>query len=146
MKAAVLHEIGQPFRIEDVPVPEIGAEDVLIETRSCGICRTDLHIQDGLAYVPSLPHVPGHEPAGVVSAVGERVQGISVGDRRPTRAATMRVALTPRQTYIHERGEFRNHGPSISPGILDCLPPLMASSASSHSGWPCFCQGSFSWG
>ena len=72
MKAAVLHEIGKPFQIEDVPVPEIDPDEVLIETRSCGICRTDLHIQDGLAYVPSLPHVPDHEPAGVVAKVIEQ--------------------------------------------------------------------------
>ena len=58
----------------------------------------------------------------------EKLQDLKRELPRPTRAATMRVALTPRQTYIHERGEFRNHGPSISPGILDCLPPLMASS------------------
>ena len=68
MKAAVLKEIGKPFAIADVPAPQIGPDEVLIETRTCGICRTDLHIQDGLAYVPQLPHVPGHEPAGVVAA------------------------------------------------------------------------------
>ena len=81
MKAAVLHEIGQPFRIEESPLPKIGPDEVLIETRSCGICRTDIHIQDGLAYVPTLPQVIGHEPSGVVSAVGERVQGFRAGDR-----------------------------------------------------------------
>ncbi|MBM3845431.1 MAG: zinc-binding dehydrogenase [Verrucomicrobia bacterium] len=81
MKAAVLHAIRTPFRIEEVPVPTLGPDDVLVETHTCGICRTDLHIQDGLAYVPRLPHVPGHEPAGVVAAVGERVEGIRVGQR-----------------------------------------------------------------
>ena len=55
---------GEPLAIEEMPVPEIGPDEVLVETRTCGICRTDLHIQDGLAYVPSLPHIPGHEPAG----------------------------------------------------------------------------------
>ncbi len=81
MKAAVLKEIGKPFAIEDVPVPRIGADEVLVETRTCGICRTDLHIQDGLAYVPNLPHIPGHEPAGVVAAVGKNVGHIKVGQR-----------------------------------------------------------------
>ena len=53
MKAAVLYEINKPFQIEDVPTPEPGPGEVLIETRTCGICRTDIHIQDGLAYVPA---------------------------------------------------------------------------------------------
>jgi len=81
MKAAVLPAIGQPLEICDVPLPTLGPEDVLVETHTCGICRTDIHIQDGLAYVPELPHVPGHEPAGVVAEVGERVHDIKVGQR-----------------------------------------------------------------
>ena len=81
MKAAVLRQLKQPLVIEDVHVPEIGPDDVLVETHSCGICRTDLHIQDGLAYVPSLPHIPGHEPAGVVTAIGSRVRNVQVGQR-----------------------------------------------------------------
>jgi D-arabinose 1-dehydrogenase-like Zn-dependent alcohol dehydrogenase len=81
MKAGVLHHLGKPFMIEDVPVPQIGPDEVLVETRTCGICRTDLHIQDGLAYVPALPHIPGHEPAGVVVEVGNEVQTVVVGQR-----------------------------------------------------------------
>ena len=81
MKAAVLDKIGAPFRIEDVPVPKIAPDEVLVETRTCGNCRTDIHIQDGLAYIPDFPLVPGHEPAGVVAAVGELAEGIKVGQR-----------------------------------------------------------------
>ncbi len=81
MKAAVLRSIGQPFAVEDVPDPIIGPDEVLVATRTCGICRTDLHIQDGLAYVPGLPHVPGHEPAGVIADVGRDVDGFQVGQR-----------------------------------------------------------------
>ncbi|MBI3840102.1 MAG: alcohol dehydrogenase catalytic domain-containing protein [Planctomycetia bacterium] len=81
MKAAVLRQLKQSLVIEDVPVPEIGPDEVLVETHSCGICRTDLHIQDGLAYVPGLPHIPGHEPAGLVAAIGSRVGNIQVGQR-----------------------------------------------------------------
>jgi len=81
MKAAILKEIGAPLEIGDVAQPTIGPEEVLIETHSYGICRTDVHIQDGLAYVPSLPLVPGHEPAGVVAEVGSRVKGIEPGQR-----------------------------------------------------------------
>jgi D-arabinose 1-dehydrogenase-like Zn-dependent alcohol dehydrogenase len=81
MRAAVLPAIGRPLEIREIPRPEIGPDEVLIETHACGICRTDVHIQDGLAYVPSLPHVPGHEPAGVVVEVGKRVNSVILGQR-----------------------------------------------------------------
>jgi propanol-preferring alcohol dehydrogenase len=81
MKAAVLHEVGEPLLIEDVPKPEIGPEEVLVKTMTCGLCRTDLHICEGVAYVPRLPHIPGHEPSGVVASVGDAVTGLSIGER-----------------------------------------------------------------
>src|SRR4029077_19438709 len=80
-KAAVLVRVGEPLVIQDVPVPEIGPDEVLIETHACGVCRTDLHIQDGLAYVPSLPHIPGHEPAGAIVEYGRDVTGLRAGPR-----------------------------------------------------------------
>lgn len=81
MKAALLTEIGKPFTIVDVPKPTIGPDEVLIATQTCGICRTDVHIQEGLAYVPALPHIPGHEPAGIVAAVGANVRDFVPGQR-----------------------------------------------------------------
>jgi propanol-preferring alcohol dehydrogenase len=81
MKAACLDAIGKPLSVRDAPMPVIGPQEVLIETRTCGICRTDVHIQDGLAYVPRLPHIPGHEPAGVVCEVGKDVANVQIGDR-----------------------------------------------------------------
>jgi len=77
----VLHRIGEPLVIEEMPVPEIGPDEVLVQTHTCGVCRTDLHIQDGLAYVPGLPHIPGHEPAGAIVAVGRDVAGLKPGQR-----------------------------------------------------------------
>jgi D-arabinose 1-dehydrogenase-like Zn-dependent alcohol dehydrogenase len=79
VRAAVLKELGKPLCVEDVAEPVLAPHEVLVETRACGICRTDLHIQDGLAYVPSLPHIPGHEPAGIVVAVGSEVETPKVG-------------------------------------------------------------------
>jgi D-arabinose 1-dehydrogenase-like Zn-dependent alcohol dehydrogenase len=76
-----MRSIGAPLSIEDVPVPEIGPDEVLVETRTSGICGTDLHILSGHGYVPSLPHILGHEPAGLVAAVGGRVTGFRLGDR-----------------------------------------------------------------
>lgn len=81
MKAAVMRATRQPLTIEDVPRPAPGPGEVLVETRSCGICGTDLHILEGHGYVPPLPHILGHEPAGVVESVGAGVTRIKPGDR-----------------------------------------------------------------
>ncbi len=81
MRAAVLRALGERLAIEEVPKPAPGPGEVLVETRACGLCGTDLHICDGLAYVPRLPHIPGHEPAGVVADVGAGVTGLHAGDR-----------------------------------------------------------------
>lgn len=81
MKAAVLHKIGEALRMEDVPAPKAGPDEVLIRTKACGICGTDLHIRDGWGYTPELPFIMGHEPAGVVVEVGERVTRFKPGDR-----------------------------------------------------------------
>jgi propanol-preferring alcohol dehydrogenase len=65
----------------DVPVPEPGAEQVLIRVRACAVCRTDLHIMDGELKEPKLPLVLGHQIVGDVVEVGERVERFSEGDR-----------------------------------------------------------------
>lgn len=81
MKAAVLHAAHQPLTIEQVADPQIGPADVLVRTKACGICGTDVHIQDGWGYTPNLPFVMGHEPSGVVEAVGSDVTQFHIGDR-----------------------------------------------------------------
>jgi 2-desacetyl-2-hydroxyethyl bacteriochlorophyllide A dehydrogenase len=80
MKAAVMREVGKPLTVTSVPVPEISDDEVLVQTKFCGICGTDLHILEGFGYVPKLPHIPGHEPSGVVSKVGKNVKGLAAGD------------------------------------------------------------------
>ncbi len=81
MKAAVLKELNRPLSIERVPVPELGYGEVLVRTQACGICGTDLHIIDGTGYKPKLPHILGHEPAGVVANIGQGVTRFKTGDR-----------------------------------------------------------------
>ena len=81
MKAAILKEIGRPIAIEDVPIPKPADNEILVETKACGICGTDLHMVAGWGYMPHLPFIMGHEPAGVVSELGAKAQGFAVGDR-----------------------------------------------------------------
>ena len=81
MKAAVLKELRRPLVVEevDLPVPRHG--EVLVKTMACGICGTDLHIWEGTGYKPKLPHILGHEPAGVVAALGEGSTRLKEGTR-----------------------------------------------------------------
>lgn len=79
MRAAVLHSPGTPLAVEEVAVAAPGPREVLIRTRACGACRSDLHFVDG-AYPTPLPAIPGHEAAGVVEAVGADVTAMKPGD------------------------------------------------------------------
>lgn len=82
MQAAVVRAFGQPLSLEEVPVPEISAEDVLVKVFASGVCHTDLHAANGDWPVkPTPPFIPGHEGVGVVAAVGRHVKGIKEGDR-----------------------------------------------------------------
>jgi S-(hydroxymethyl)glutathione dehydrogenase/alcohol dehydrogenase len=79
MKAAVLQSPRNPLTIEDVTVSSPGPREILIRTRACGACHSDLHFVDG-AYPTPLPAIPGHEAAGVVEAVGADVTAVKPGD------------------------------------------------------------------
>jgi 2-desacetyl-2-hydroxyethyl bacteriochlorophyllide A dehydrogenase len=81
MKAARLHKIGEELRIDLVEVPKTGAEDVLINIKASGICHSDLNYRDGVGKVGKLPITLGHEIAGTIEEVGDRVEGIMEGDR-----------------------------------------------------------------
>jgi propanol-preferring alcohol dehydrogenase len=80
MRAMVLHRQREPLRLEDVPEPQAGSGQVLLEVAACGICRTDLHIVDGELTEPKLPLVPGHQIVARVVEGGERFEaGARVG-------------------------------------------------------------------
>jgi alcohol dehydrogenase len=71
----------EPLRLEEVPEPELPPDGALVEVRATGLCRSDWHGWMGHDASIALPHVPGHEFAGVVAAVGPEVRGIRPGDR-----------------------------------------------------------------
>jgi alcohol dehydrogenase, propanol-preferring len=82
MRAAVVTRFHQPLQIQDVPIPKVGPNQVLIRTEACGVCHTDLHAADGDWPVkPTLPFVPGHEGVGTVVEIGNGVRSLRVGDR-----------------------------------------------------------------
>lgn len=80
MKALLLTEYKH-LSIAELPVPEPGAEDVLVQVAACGICGSDVHGYDGSSGRRIPPVVMGHEAAGTVAAVGSAVKGFKVGDR-----------------------------------------------------------------
>jgi len=81
MRAMVLDTPGSALQQVELPLPEYGANDILLKVRACGVCRTDLHILDGELSEPKLPLIPGHEIVGVVAAKGEQVERFAIGQR-----------------------------------------------------------------
>ena len=77
----VLDRPGLPLRLAQLPLPQPGAGEVLIEVEACGVCRTDLHLIDGELPHPALPIIPGHEIVGRVQALGVGVAGLRIGER-----------------------------------------------------------------
>lgn len=84
MKAARLHEYHKPLVVEDVPDPSIrNPNDVIIRVGAAGLCRTDLHIIEGVwigKVNVTLPYILGHENAGWVEEVGPAVRSVKPGD------------------------------------------------------------------
>lgn len=87
MRAARLHRVRsgtepELVTVDEVPVPAPGPGEVLVAIKACGVCASDLHVVQGVTpHGPVLPQVLGHEPAGVVAAVGDGVDGWMPGDR-----------------------------------------------------------------
>jgi len=77
--AAVLHGLHEPWRIEQVELGDPGPEEVRVKMSAAGLCHSDEHVVTGDMPAP-LPFVGGHEGAGVVEAVGDRVTSVVPGD------------------------------------------------------------------
>lgn len=80
MKAAVLQRPGQ-FTVEQVPIPEIGSNDVLVKVIYASICGSDLRMFSHGIHVQKFPQIIGHEFSGVIVEKGENVQDVEIGDR-----------------------------------------------------------------
>ncbi len=84
MKAARLHAYHEALKLDEVDEPKVlGPFDVVVKIGAAGLCRTDLHIQEGQWAEKSeveLPYTPGHENAGWIHEVGSGVTNVEVGD------------------------------------------------------------------
>ncbi|MFC9557352.1 alcohol dehydrogenase catalytic domain-containing protein [Rhodococcus sp. NPDC056960] len=87
MHAARLHEVGEPFRIERVAIPEPGPRDVLVEVKACNVIPNLRNVitswPEWFPYLPlpKLPAIFGLDAAGVVAQVGSQVRNVKIGDR-----------------------------------------------------------------
>ncbi|MEX3014440.1 L-threonine 3-dehydrogenase [Gymnodinialimonas hymeniacidonis] len=84
MKALVKAEAAEGLRLQDVPVPEIGPDEVLIRINKTGICGTDIHIwnwDDWASRTVPVPMIVGHEFAGEIVELGGAVKDLKIGQR-----------------------------------------------------------------
>src|SRR4051812_45422632 len=80
MKAAILEQVGEAMRVEEIPRPVPRQGEVLVKVAACGVCHSDLHVLKGELAFP-LPAILGHEISGTIEAVGPGVMNVQPGDR-----------------------------------------------------------------
>ena len=122
MKAAVLHQYNETLTgdnfvtYEDVPDPKIESPtDVIVRIGGAGVCRTDLHVVEGIwrsKVDVKLPYIMGHENAGWVEAIGSAVTGVKVGD-----AVICHPLVTSGHCLACRRGADMQAEESSFPGI-----------------------------
>jgi D-arabinose 1-dehydrogenase-like Zn-dependent alcohol dehydrogenase len=81
MKAVRLIQPKAPLQLQELPIPQPGARDILIRVKAAGICHSDAHYRSGVSNVEPLPLTLGHEVSGVVEKVGGDVAQFKSGDR-----------------------------------------------------------------
>ncbi|MEO6134947.1 MAG: zinc-binding dehydrogenase [Ginsengibacter sp.] len=81
MRAVRFVGINRPLEMQEIPVPEIGANDILVKVKAAGICHSDAHYRAGVSPVSFTPLTLGHEVAGVVEKIGANVKNVKPGDR-----------------------------------------------------------------
>ena len=106
MKGLVVEKNGEVKIANDIPEPEIGPFDALVETIACGICNgTDLKVIEGhFKGFNTYPCVLGHEPVGIVREVGKKVVNYKKGDH------VLRSMLVDTPKYYSGWGSFAEYG------------------------------------
>lgn len=100
MKALVLEEYMK-LVYQDVPMPDMGEEDVLVKVEAVGICGSDVHGMDGSTGRRLPPIIMGHEAAGVIEAAGKQVTGWQPGDR-----ITFDSTIYHQNDWFTQRGQY----------------------------------------
>ncbi len=100
MKAMLLTEYKN-LTVTEFPMPEVSANDVLVQVRACGICGSDIHGYDGSTGRRIPPLVMGHEAAGVITEIGSQVTSFKVGDR-----VTFDSTVSCGQCFFCRRGDI----------------------------------------
>jgi len=81
MKAVRFTGVFKPLEMQEIPIPEIGKRDILVKIKAAGICHSDAHYRAGISPVSFTPLTLGHEVAGIVEKIGEKVTNVKPGDR-----------------------------------------------------------------
>jgi len=81
VKAVRLINPSRPLELQELPIPSLGPDDVLVQVKAAGICHSDAHYRAGRSRVRPLPMTLGHEVAGIIEKVGEHVRTLRAGDR-----------------------------------------------------------------
>jgi len=81
MKAVRMVEAGRPLEMQEIPIPPIGEQEILVRVRAAGICHSDAHYRAGRSGMGKLPITLGHEVAGVVEKIGTQVTNVKVNER-----------------------------------------------------------------
>ncbi len=133
MKAIVVRAFGPPdvMRLEEIPTPEPGAGEVLIEVHAVPVNRTlDVLARAGRFARPvRLPFIPGVDPAGIVRAVGPGVSGRKVGDRVVSKERRSEGGESARLTAVHRWGGYAQYALATADDTYLVPPELDLASA-----------------
>ncbi|KQR51438.1 2-deoxy-scyllo-inosamine dehydrogenase [Leifsonia sp. Leaf336] len=77
---AIVYDAPEVFRVHEIPTPSPGPGELRFRVELAGVCGTDHHIHDG-SFFAAFPLTPGHEPVGIVDAIGDGVDGFRIGQR-----------------------------------------------------------------
>ncbi|KZS97156.1 GroES-like protein [Sistotremastrum niveocremeum HHB9708] len=118
---ALWYNAPRDFEIKQVPVPDVGDDDVLLKVSCCGVCGTDAHIHEG-EFISRFPLIPGHESIGKIVKMGKNVKGFEIGDR-----CVADVGITCGSCFFCRRGEtllcenFNSRGVTLPGGFAEYI-------------------------
>ena len=118
---ALWYDAPHKFSIKEVPIPQVGDDDVLLKVTCCGVCGTDGHIHEG-EFISKFPLIPGHEAIGTVVEMGKNVKGFEKGDR-----CVADVGITCGSCFYCRRGQellcehFNARGVTQDGGFADYI-------------------------